>query len=394
MNMQTWQTYRTTLLNQPEALERLRHAADASLAIKRLSVVDKKAPPRGGSLHDYTSMGPYWWPDPAKPDGLPYIRRDGRPNPETKDGDRQALHALCTAVSSLINRAWVDDSPGRSDSEAHARQAGMLLRAWFLDPETRMNPSLRFAQSIPGRTDGRGIGIIDTTAFCFLLDELGLFEQMADSANWPAGVWTDKDRAGMRQWFSDYVDWLLTSKNGKDEAREHNNHGTWYDAQVATYAMFCGRAEVARSQIDGFARQRIAAQIFPDGSQPHELARTKSFNYSVFNLLAFCVVARVDELVPPLPKNAGAASPALWNWRAENGAGIVPALDWLQPYLRGEKPWTHQQIEPYSGQPTAAWLYHLAGRSTGDSTYIETAKKLAHFSWEKISFFCAGIPRE
>lgn len=390
-DLQAWQAYRTAMQANPDAVEQLRQTAFAKLSLKRFSVVDKNTAPPGGTLHDFTSIGPYWWPDPAKPDGLPYIRRDGERNPESLDTDRAAMESLGLAVSSLIHYAWIDDSAGRIGSEPHARQAARLLRAWFLEPETRMNPHLRFAQRIPGISEGRGIGIIDTAMLCFLLDEVSLFEHMADTSEWGDEVWTAGDRAGLRQWFSDYLDWLLTSDHGRDECKEHNNHGTWYDAQVATFAVFCGRPEIARRQINEFARGRIAAQIAPDGSQPHELARTLSLTYSTFNLLGFAVLARVDARVPQSPVDDKNAPVALWQWRAENGAGIIPALDWLLPYELGERAWPHRQIKPFDRLASAAWFYRLAGQETGNALYTDAARKLARQPWEAVSYFGAGM---
>ena len=43
-----------------------------------------------------------------------------------------------------------------------SQKAVELLNVFFLDEYTRMNPHLLYAQAIPGRTKGRGIGIIDT----------------------------------------------------------------------------------------------------------------------------------------------------------------------------------------------------------------------------------------
>ena len=46
--------------------------------------------------------------------------------------------------------------------EKYIRQAVKHIRAWFIAPETRMNPDLQYAQAIKGIVTGRGIGIIDT----------------------------------------------------------------------------------------------------------------------------------------------------------------------------------------------------------------------------------------
>ena len=65
-------------------LTALRAEADQALAEPPRSVMDKPFLPPSGNKHDYISQGPYWWPDPEKADGLPYIRRDGEVNPEVR----------------------------------------------------------------------------------------------------------------------------------------------------------------------------------------------------------------------------------------------------------------------------------------------------------------------
>jgi hypothetical protein len=69
--------------------------------------------------------------------------------------------------------------------EAYAEHAACCLRAWFLDPATRMNPNLTFAQGVPGVNTGRGAGIIDGRNIADAADAAGLL------AGSPA--WTQKD---------------------------------------------------------------------------------------------------------------------------------------------------------------------------------------------------------
>ena len=64
------------------AMARLIREADAMLSAGPFSVTQKTLSPPSGDKHDYRSVGPYWWPDPEKPDGLPYTRKDGQVNPE------------------------------------------------------------------------------------------------------------------------------------------------------------------------------------------------------------------------------------------------------------------------------------------------------------------------
>jgi hypothetical protein len=138
----------------------------------------------------------------------------------------------------------------------------------------------------------------------------------------------------MVDWFHRYLDWLLTSKHGRDEARTRNNHGTWYDVQVASFALFVGKDDVAREVLRKAAGRRIAAHIEPDGRQPHELARTKSWSYSTMNLRGLFALAALAERVDV----------DLWGYESPDGRSLRKALDYLVPFAVAEKQWPHKQI--------------------------------------------------
>lgn len=164
---------------------------------------------------------------------------------------------------------------------SYADAAARWLRVWFLDEETRMKPSIRFAQIIPGRTEPRGTGIIESRQLMRVVDAALLLEM---NSAWPAS-----EDAALRAWFGQLTEWLLTSAQGQMEGRAANNHGSWYDAQVADFALFAGRAQVSQDTLAQVGPRRVMVQIAADGRQPRELARTRSFHYSAFNLLALCV---------------------------------------------------------------------------------------------------------
>ena len=307
----------------PHAVAAIRLDADQALKIPLLTVTDKTATPPSGDKHDYMSLAPYWWPDPKSPNGLPYIRRDGERNPELKGfPDHTHFDKLMSSVRKLALAYYL------FGDERYAAKATEMLRAWFIDPRTRMNPNLRYAQAVKGHNDGRGIGLIETRGIGSVVDAVGL---LASSHSW-----TDNDQRAMQKWCSDFLDWMVTSDNGKDEAAATNNHGMFYDVQVVSLALFVGRTDLARKVLDSAAQQRIAAQIQPEGSQPRELGRTKSFSYSVFNLTAMFELARLAE-------NVGVD---LWSFRSSDGRSIRSALDFLLPYATGERKWPYQQIEP------------------------------------------------
>jgi hypothetical protein len=304
-----------------DAVKKLRAKADKALTAGPFTVVrDKPRQAPSGDKHDYMSMAPYFWPDPAKKDGLPYIRRDGRTNPEREKFDSPEMSRMANAVKALSLAYYL------TGEERYAEHAGKLLRAWFLDEATRMNPHLKYGQFIRGVTDGRGIGIIDTCRLLPVIDSIGLLQGSRS--------WTKADQAGLERWFRAYLTWLRTSKLGQDESTATNNHGSWYDVQVVSFSLFLGDRDSAKEILEQAKTKRIAKQIQPDGSQPRELGRTKSFGYSLFNLDALFTLAALGDRV----------GVDLWHFETKDGRSIRQALEYVIPYGTGEKKWAKEQL--------------------------------------------------
>src|SRR5512132_1931007 len=134
-----------------QAVVQLDRDAQKALTTGPFSVVTKDSVPPSGEKHDYLSQAPYFWPDSSKPNGLPYLRRDGERNPEiNKISDHRSLDQMINAVETLSLAYYY------KGNDAYAARAVQLLHAFFLDPATRMNPHLQFAQFIPGVNTGRG----------------------------------------------------------------------------------------------------------------------------------------------------------------------------------------------------------------------------------------------
>jgi hypothetical protein len=302
-------------------LERLRADADHAMQFKPVSVMDKSRVPPSGDKHDYLSQAPYWWPDPATPDGLPFIRHDGSVYPPSKEAtDARPWESMVAKVETLALAYYF------THHEPYAGHAALLVRAWFLDPATRMNPNLRFGQYIPGRNDGRGGGILEMRHLARVCDAVAL---IADS---PA--WTEADNNAFHQWLAAYFDWLTTSPNGLDEAAAENNHGSWYDVQAAHLALVLGKTDFAKKILAAGLKKRIARQIEPDGSQPLELVRTKSLSYSLFNLEALCNLAILAKHVDL----------DWWAYTAEDGQSLRTALRYLAAYTDPSKPWIENDL--------------------------------------------------
>ncbi len=312
-----------------DALGALEKDAARALTITPMSVMDKGIVPPSGDKHDYMSQAPYWWPDPAKANGLPYIRRDGDTNPEIqKLPDRTNLGRLGGAVSTLGLAHYFATGPLKPDTtykDEYAAHAARLVRVWFLAPDTRMNPHLKFGQGIPGITQGRGIGLIETRDLVNVLDGTQLIRG--------SSAWTSADEAALQKWMSAFLKWMIESPEGQDESRNGNNHETWYDVQVVSLALYTGQRDLARKTLEG-SRQRIGRQIEPDGRQPRETDRTRGYDYSLFNLEAFFRLASLGDRL----------GVDLWNHRTADGRSLRQALDFLIPYATGEKKWTFEQI--------------------------------------------------
>jgi hypothetical protein len=325
------------------ALAKLEADARKALQQEPVSVTTKASTPPSGDKHDYMSQAPYFWPDPSKPNGLPYIRRDGERNPElNKITDHQTLDLMEAAVRTLSLAYYF------KSNEEYAAKATVLLRAWFLDPATRMNPNLEYAQFIPGVNTGRGIGLIETRGLADVVDGIGL---LAGSKSW-----TVADQRGLEDWYSRFLQWMLESKNGREEKAAKNNHGTYYDVQTTSFALFLGKKDLAKQIVETAKQTRIALQIEPDGRQPLELVRTKAWGYSNGNLDGLMLLARLAENVDV----------DLWNYQTKDGRSIRRAVEYLYPFAVGDQKWSYQQLGGFDGKSLFPLLRRAAAHYQDD----------------------------
>lgn len=335
-----------------QAYKQLLKDADESLKFGPVSVMEKKNTPPSGDRHDYMSLAPYFWPDPSKPDGMPYIRKDGQTNPEVKEyKDKEYLPQLCSEVHTLALAYYF------SGEKVYAAHAARLVRVWFLDTATRMNPNLNFGQAVKGVNTGRGAGMIDTRHFVKLVDALGLLHGSPE--------WKEKDEAGMKKWFTEFLVWMQTSLIGRDEMDAENNHGAWYDAQRLAMALYTGDKELAAAVVKN-AALRLDQQMNDEGFFPKELARTISLHYSTFVLHAFYAIANM----------ATHTGTDFWNLVTPSAKSLRKAFIAIKPYLTQEKNWEGQQIKPFTFADGYPVLYEGAAHFNCKSCK-EDVKRLA-----------------
>jgi hypothetical protein len=307
----------------------LRREAGLALGRGLSSVLDKTSMPPSGDPHDYWHPAPYWWPDPSKPDGRPFIRRDGERVPGTElyepgseKFDRTRLQRLFDDTT-ILALAW------RVEGDATcAQRAADLVRRWFVDPATRMNPHLRYAQVRVGHGDGEGhnSGIIEAKDFYFFLDAVRLLER--------AGALSTDDVSALRGWLSAYLDWLRAGRQGVTERRTRNNHGTCYDLQVAALAAYLGDVPTLLSTFF-ISRERLLDQFDAEGAQPEELSRTQTAHYCCFNLQSWVNLATLAE----------ACGVSLWDYPGE-GRGLRRGLAWLDGCASRTR-WPYRQSGPF-----------------------------------------------
>ncbi|MEI8111196.1 MAG: alginate lyase family protein [Chitinophagia bacterium] len=284
------------------------------------SVVVKQQSTPCGNPHEYMSMASYYWPDPSKPDGLPYIRKDGQRNPANElVPDHTSINDWITAVTSL---GWAYYFTGE---EKYAKRAVTFLKFWCLDTATYMIPNLNHAQIIKGIDTGRGIGIIDIHLLPNLLEATQLLE------NYPGYATTDKKL--VKAWFADLLNWLQTSENGRQEMQTKNNHKTYYELLIASLSVYLGEEKLAQNIFQN-AKKLMIAQIDTNGLQALETERTNGLSYSIFNLSAWFQLATLAEQ----------HGVDLWNYPDNVNNRIKLAINYALPYVIGKQQWPLQQI--------------------------------------------------
>ena len=332
--------------------DQLKGDAEKALRFKPVSVMSKTDLPPSGDKHDYMSIAPYWWPNPNTANGVPYVRRDGEINPEVKNfPDKVVLPGLSASIYHLALAYYF------TGKEAYATHATKLIKVWFLDTATRMNPNLKYAQSVKGVTNGRAEGVIDTRHFMHIMDGIQLLKA--------SSVWTAKDQAGMEAWVKDFIQWLGSSTIGIEEMNAPNNHGVWYDAQLLAYAGFMRDTNLIKT-IYTRVMNRLDKEMDAQGSFPLEMKRTTSLHYSVFILNAYSSLATRFQQ----------HGLDLWNSKTASGKSLKKGFDFILPYLLKKQQWTGPQINEFK-QAEAIPLLNKAITQYGCASCADEMKRLA-----------------
>ena len=333
-----------------DATRRLRLQAERRLKEGPWSVTFER--PAGIDLdsHDYYSDALNWWPNPDDPGG-PYILRDGHANPDRFAANRTALNSMSDAVFALGAAAYL------FDDARYGQRAALILNTWFVNPKTRMNPNLEYAQAVRNLNTGRPAGVLEGRV---LIRAIQGMEFLIETGGWDA-----KDQAAVRKWFEDYLRWLVQSKNGLEERRSGDNQSSWWTAQVAAVATFVGDDAAEQMAFDFYRDRVFPRQIRADGSAPREEARTSPW-YSVFNLEAYAMVCRIAE----------EQGVDLWDVRSKDGSTLSTVIDYLKPHLADPRQWSREQANDL--ETDALYFLAFAGMGLKKPEYIALYQRLEH----------------
>ena len=298
------------------AYQTLISKAEKALSMGRLSVVDKSLTPPSQDKHDYMSLGPYFWPNPKTKDGYPYIRRDGKVNPNALiDSDSPRLVRLANALETLALAYYY------TNNTKYAQRAVEMIQIWFINDTTKMNPHLKYAQGIPGTVPGRALGILDGRHFVRILDSITLIEN--------SNLLSSKDLEVIKQWVKDYQNWLLNGEYAYEESHRPNNHGTFYDYQVVGYALYLEQPKKAKELLTNAQYIRLGSHIGSKGQNFHELERTRPLHYSLFDLEAMIGLALYSDHYDDVN---------FWTFTI-NQTSLKKAIDYVVKYKNNRDMW-------------------------------------------------------
>ncbi|CEH12691.1 Chondroitin AC/alginate lyase [Ceraceosorus bombacis] len=266
----------------------------------------------------------------------PYKQRDGKVNPDVKQ-----LNNTKDIVSMAQSVLWNGVAYGLSNDSTDARRASTLIKRWFLDARTGVNPRVVYGQVIRGPDDQQGgyTGILDWRMIIKVVNAVIILRAKGSEG------WDSVTASSMSGWANDYLSWLLTSADGKRASKVANNHVSFYYNQVIALYILLGDLKSAQNAANTFFTGAFMKQISDDGEQPYEAVRTRPFHYRCFNLEALITNAKLAD-------NMGLN---MWSARAESGATIQTAVDYTMTLDAGMTGEDVTELAPHVAAVAAAY---------------------------------------
>jgi hypothetical protein len=332
--------------------------------------VNKVSMPPSGDKHDYMSIIQYAYActdscDPATDcsfwnfgyghiridmtvlgcdtaTGLPWYIHDGYFNPAANDEANSDHSALKGLMSKVYDLSLSNFFLGNAE---HGALASKLLYAWFVDKETLMNPNMKYANTIPGRSPASPAIIQMTTYGAKFFESIRLLEF--------TGALDPAFSATFRAWVMEWVRWatdssapLLEWPHG--DYISDNNHGMYYDVFMVAAATYAQDSALATQICKDAVASRLEIQLGADGTLPHEDLRSDGERYHLFTSTAIMELARL----------CGVHGVNLYTPLAD-GRSIQQTIDFVVPVLTGAKRWPYDQKEGHVTNPVG-FIFRMA----------------------------------
>jgi hypothetical protein len=298
--------------------DRILQAAGHALMQAPVPLTAIPAPHSPGTPHDFYSEADDYWPDPANPAG-PYISRAGAANPGVFTAHRDALLGMSMAVPALT-AAFVLTGDGR-----YAGHAVAHLKAWFVDPATCMTPSLLFGQVVLPAKTGRFQGVVEAVHLAEVAQSIPFLSNSEALGK--------VDAAALEKWFSDYLEWLNTSRLAGLARDDKSHHGTSWLLQAAAIAHLNqsddGPLTTLRHQ---FKTATLRAQVLADGIFPYEVTTANPYRNSLFNL----------DMLATICLLLSTRFESVWDFELQDGPGMRTAIARHFPFILDRGAWPYR----------------------------------------------------
>jgi hypothetical protein len=246
---------------------------------------------------------------------------------------RDALFAMGLAVPALT-AAYVLTKEAR-----YAEAVAAHLRAWFVAPATRMNPSLDYGSVLVGAgakaaAGGRLEGILETLP----LAEVAVALRFLVGSD----ALSDADAAGVKGWFAEYLKWLTAPQDSGPRlaalARDSKDrNGSSWMLQVASYTLLtaadasgpANETSAATGLRQRFRKVMLRAQMRSDGTFPNELRTANPYRNSLENLDLFAGICQL----------LSTRFESVWEYQLEDGPGMRSAIAYHFPYIADRTKW-------------------------------------------------------
>jgi Alginate lyase len=334
--------------------DRILKVAMSALTAEPITITKYHSPLSQGGTNDFYSQGDSWFPDANSADGMPYKQHPGEVNPNNFNDHKRCLSKMRDNVAALAAAYKI------TGNSRYATVAAEWLRVFFVDPETRMNPNLDYAEAVPGVAKGRSIGVSDVVPLVEIPSAVAVLQQ---SPNFPPAV-----LAGLKDWSTNFIGWMTGatgSTNGDDVAEQGSAHSVAYWLELTAFAKFIGDEDQVAKCRSRYKIFLLSGQTGPDGA----IARApKVRSYST----SLCIVDNLAIMCQLL----STPDDNLWNFTSSDGRNIRKSIDYIEPYIENKSRWPKPIDTTEAQWPSRQACLLFAGIVYEEPDYIELWKKL------------------